>query len=179
MVHHKQIEHHKQLDVFNLHQKEQIDRLIQQQKMQKEKNVNNNLQIEFVLVCFYYNLVDGAPNPLEEYMKDCPTGLYRLFLTNATQTLFNLKSDEDITQEDNIRVIPRQQILDDLSKRNAGSDFHPLKQLIEDFQSDEVSVIYDYDFQYDKNFYICLNNDLKTFMNMVKWLALSLITNQS
>ena len=101
-------------------------------------------------------------------MKDCPTGMYRIFLTNATQTAFNLRSDDDITQEDNIRMIPKQQIVDDILRKNAGSDFHPLKQLIEDYQAEEIAVIYDYEFQFDKNFYICLSDELKSFMNMVK-----------
>ncbi len=107
------------------------------------------------------------PNPLEEYMKDCPPGMYRIFLTNSTQIAFNLKADEDITQEDNTRMIPKQQIMDDITKKNAGSDFHPLKQQIDEYQGEEIPVIYDYEFQYDKNFYICLSNELKSFMSMV------------
>ncbi len=64
-------------------------------------------------------------------------------------------------------MIPKQQIMDDITKKNAGSDFHPLKQQIDEYQGEEIPVIYDYEFQYDKNFYICLSNELKSFMSMV------------
>lgn len=109
---------------------------------------------------------------MDEYTVGCPTGLYRLFLTNATQTLFNLRTDDDVTQEDSIRTIPKQQIIDDISKKMAGSDFHPLKQQIEDYQSDDITIVYDYEFQHDKNFYICLCNELKELINNVIWINL-------
>lgn len=104
-------------------------------------------------------------------MRDCPPGMYRIFLTNATQTAFNLKADDDVTQEDNTRMIPKQQIMDELMKKNAGSDFHPLKQLIEDYQAEEIPIIYDYEFQHDKNFYVCLSDELKSFMSIVSFRA--------
>jgi hypothetical protein len=104
---------------------------------------------------------------LDEYTIGCPAGLYRLFLSGSTQQAFNVRSDEDITQEDNIKSIKRQQVLDDIAKRGAISDFYPLKKLIEDYEEEEILIVYDYEFQYDKNFYLCLDNNLRSIINNV------------
>jgi hypothetical protein len=105
----------------------------------------------------------------DEYTKDCPLGLYRLFLTNNTRQAFNIQIDEDEAQYDNIRKIPKQQIVDEISNRGVGSDFHPIKQYLEGYQDEEVTLIYDTEFQYDKNFYICLSKDLLEFINNVRF----------
>jgi hypothetical protein len=104
---------------------------------------------------------------VDEHTIDCPPGLYRLFISSGMQQAFNIRSDEDITQEDNIRMIAKQPILDDLYKKQAGSDFHALRKQIEEYPDDEILIVYDYEFQYDKNFYLCLNNDLKEIINNV------------
>lgn len=98
---------------------------------------------------------------MDEYTVCCPPGLYRMFFTGATQTAFNVRSEEDITQEDNIKPITKTQILEDIYKRNVGSDFSPLRKLVEEYPEEEILCIYDYDFQFDKNYYVCLDLDLK------------------
>ena len=98
---------------------------------------------------------------MEEFTQCCPPGLYRLFLTGATQTAFNIRSEEDIHQEDNIRTIMKAQILEDIYRKNIGSDFSPVRKQIEEYPEEEILVIYDYDFQFDKNYYLCLDLDLK------------------
>lgn len=50
----------------------------------------------------------------------------------------------------------------------ATSDFYPFKKIIEDFSEDEILVIYDYEFQYDKNFFLCFDLDLKQIILSVK-----------
>lgn len=100
-------------------------------------------------------------NQLSEYTIDCPPGLFRLFLSGGTQAAFDLRSDEDITQEDNIRHVTKQTILDDMINKQALSDFSPLRKQIEDYPEDQIVVVYDYEFQHDKNFYICLSPSLK------------------
>jgi hypothetical protein len=93
--------------------------------------------------------------------------LYRIFLTSSTQQQFNLRTDEDVTQEDNIRKIPKVLILEDIKTKLATSDFYPLKQLIEEYPDEDILLIYDYEFQHDKNFYICLSISLKDIINDV------------
>lgn len=104
---------------------------------------------------------------MDEYTVDCPPGLYRLFITRQTQQIFNLKTEEDVTQEDNIKSVKKQSILDDIANRHALSDFSPLKKQIEDYPDEDIYVIYDYEFQHDKNFYLCLDTDLKEFIENV------------
>lgn len=81
--------------------------------------------------------------------------------------MFNLKADEDVTQEDNIRSVKKQLILDDIQTRHSVSDFSPLKKQIEEYPEDEILLIYDYEFQHDKNFFICLDTSLKEIINNV------------
>lgn len=106
-------------------------------------------------------------NPMDEYTKGCPPGLYRIYLTPSSQQAYNLRMDEDVTQEDNIRTIQKQQIIDDIGKREAGSDFHPIKQFLESYPEEDVRIIYDYEFTYDKNFFICLSKELREIIDNV------------
>jgi hypothetical protein len=94
-------------------------------------------------------------------------------LSGNTQTAFNVRSEEDITQEDNVKTINKQQVLDDIYKKQVGSDFHPLRKYIEEYPEEEILIVYDYEFQYDKNFYLCLNTDLKAIINSVSSLFFS------
>jgi hypothetical protein len=102
-----------------------------------------------------------------EYTQNCPPGLYRLFVSSPTQIKFNLRTDEDVTQEDPIRMVAKQALLDDITAKMAISDFSPLKKLIEEYPEDEILFLYDYDFNYDKNFYLCLTTDLKAIIDNV------------
>jgi hypothetical protein len=107
-------------------------------------------------------------NAFDEYTLDCPTGLYRLFLSRATQQTLNLKADEDVTQEDNVRSVRKQLLLDDIAHKHATSDFYPFKKLIDEYPDEEICFAYDHEFQHDKNFYICLDTNLKEIINNVR-----------
>lgn len=112
------------------------------------------------------SLKDKANEPaVDEHTIDCPPGLYRIFISGKMQQALNIRSEEDVTQEDNVRTIQRQLLLDDIYLKQAGSEFSALRKQIEEYSEEEVLVVYDYDFQYDKNFYLCLNNDLKEIIN--------------
>ena len=56
---------------------------------------------------------------LDEYTIGCPPGLYRLFISSSAQTLLSIRADEDITQEDNIKQVAKQLLLDDINKKMA------------------------------------------------------------
>lgn len=111
-----------------------------------------------------------ADQSLDEYTIGCPPGLYRLFISSSAQTLLNIRADEDITQEDNIKTVPKQSLLDEINKKMATSDFYPFRRLIEEYPEDDITVVYDYEFQYDKNFFLCLDLDLKHIINNVNFL---------
>jgi hypothetical protein len=83
------------------------------------------------------------------------------------QKELNIRSDEDVTQEDNIRTISKQAMLDDIYKKQVASDFAPVRKQLEEYPEEDVLIVYDYDFQYDKNFYVCLNNELREIINNV------------
>jgi hypothetical protein len=111
---------------------------------------------------------------MEELSRECPPGLYRIFLTSTTQQQFNLRADEDVHQDDTIRYIPKQAVMDDIKQKLAVSDFYPYKSLIEEYNEDDILLIYDYEFQYDKNFYICLSSTLRENINNVSLIGFHL-----
>jgi hypothetical protein len=64
-------------------------------------------------------------------------------------------------------MVSKQAILDDMAAKLAISDFSPLKKLIEEYPEDEILFLYDYDFNYDKNFYLCLSIETKQIIDNV------------
>ncbi|KAI9089425.1 WD40-repeat-containing domain protein [Phlyctochytrium arcticum] len=85
-----------------------------------------------------------------------PPGILPLFLTSMTQDLFKIRSGEDVTAEKPIKLIPKTDLMADLTARLAIGDFYPAKQAIMDFPGDEILVHYDADFKYGQNFYLCI-----------------------
>lgn len=57
-----------------------------------------------------------------------PEGVVPLFLSSKTQEIFHCRCDEDVTEENPIKIITKQEILDDMRNRAAVCDFHPIKQ---------------------------------------------------
>lgn len=88
-------------------------------------------------------------------------GCFPLFMTSKTQEIFHCLCDQDVTEENPFKIITKQEILDDLHKRAAVCDFHPFKQQIIDYAFDEILVVYDYEFKWGQNFFICLNEESK------------------
>ena len=62
---------------------------------------------------------DG-PAPLQE-------GLRPLFISQQSQEIFGCRVDQDVTEENPYKLIPKQDILDDFKNRAAVCDFHPVK----------------------------------------------------
>lgn len=57
-----------------------------------------------------------------------PEGVVPIFLSSKTQEIFHCRCDEDVTEENPIKIITKQEILDDMRNRAAVCDFHPIKQ---------------------------------------------------
>lgn len=51
-------------------------------------------------------------------------------MTSKTQEIFHCVCDVDVTEENPIKIITRQEIMDDMFNRAAVSDFSPFKQQI-------------------------------------------------
>jgi len=59
-----------------------------------------------------------------------PEGVVPLFLSSKTQELFGVHTDIDVTAESPMKIISKEQVLQDLYNRAAISDFHPVKPLM-------------------------------------------------
>ena len=127
--------------------------------------MNLNLYINFQQLLKLNQIYQHhGPESMDEYTIGCPPGLYRLFISTSAQQALNIRSDEDITQEDNIKPVAKQLLLDDITKKMATSDFYPFRKHIEEYPEEEIIIIYDYEFQYDKNFFLCFDLDLKSII---------------
>ncbi|XP_048670947.1 dynein axonemal intermediate chain 3 isoform X1 [Marmota marmota marmota] len=80
--------------------------------------------------------------------------IYPIVLTTKTQEIFNCRIDEDITDEVPYKLIKKEDIFEDLHNRDAVSDFHPVKKIVQAYPGDELLLVYDKDFKYGLNFYL-------------------------
>jgi WD40 repeat protein len=90
-----------------------------------------------------------------------PDGVVPVFLSTATQQIFNVIGDTDVTSDNPYKLIQKDQLLQDIQLRAAVSDFQPLKQKILIYPSDELLLVYDYEFKYEQNFYLCVTEEAK------------------
>ena len=73
---------------------------------------------------------DTANAGEEEGEEEIPSDILPLFFTSKTQEIFGCKGDQDVTEENPCKVIPKGTILQDFKDRAAVSDFHPAKQIV-------------------------------------------------
>lgn len=66
----------------------------------------------------------------EEGEEEIPSDIMPLFFTSKTQEIFGCKGDEDVTEENPHKLIPKEAIIQDFKDRAAVSDFHPVKQIV-------------------------------------------------
>lgn len=92
---------------------------------------------------------------------ETPADILPLFFTSKTQEIFGCKGDEDVTEENPHKLIPKEAILQDFKDRAAVSDFHPAKQIVLNYPADELLVVYDPVFKYGQNFYLALTEEAK------------------
>jgi len=59
-----------------------------------------------------------------------PDGVVPLFLSSKTQELFGVHADIDVTAENPMKIVSKEQVLQDLYNRAAISDFHAVKPLM-------------------------------------------------
>jgi len=103
--------------------------------------------------------VENTENAEETNAHKAPEGIYPLFLTDMTQTLFKIKGGDDVTKENPVKLIPKVDIQSDLIARAAISDFSVIKQEILDSQLDEILVSYDPTYYYGQNYFVCLTKE--------------------
>ena len=66
----------------------------------------------------------------EDGEEENPEDILPLFFTGKTQEIFGCKGDEDVTEENPYKLIPKEAILQDFKDRAAVSDFHPAKKVV-------------------------------------------------
>lgn len=90
-----------------------------------------------------------------------PEDIFPIVLTSATQELFDCVADEDVTGDSPYKLLKKDDILQDIKKRAAVSDFSPVKKTILDYPEDELLLVYDSDFTYGQGFYLVLTPETK------------------
>ena len=70
-----------------------------------------------------------------------PEYVFPLFLTSKTQEIFSCKVDKDVTAENPLQLIKKEDIFLDFKERAAISDFHPAKSIIQVFILDRCKIV--------------------------------------
>ncbi|KAG5448486.1 WD repeat-containing protein 63 [Clonorchis sinensis] len=102
------------------------------------------------------------PDILDLFAKDeLMEGCIPLFLSKATQQVFNIVADENVTKLKPSALIPKSDILKDIQLRASVSDFSVHKTIINDYNGLEILVIYDADMKFGENFVLVTNEEAK------------------
>ncbi|XP_030851872.1 WD repeat-containing protein 63 isoform X1 [Strongylocentrotus purpuratus] len=96
---------------------------------------------------------------------ELPPKVVPLFMAGKTQELFKCVCGEDVTDENPIKLISKEDIIQDMKTRAAVSDFSPLKQAILNYDGEEIMVVFDAEFKYGENFIIALTEEAKEKLN--------------
>jgi len=65
---------------------------------------------------------------------DLPPNIHSIFISSATQQLLKLAVDEDVTQENNSKMIEKEILLNDIQTNGQGSNFYEFQQQIQVFR---------------------------------------------
>ncbi|NXX14189.1 WDR63 protein, partial [Podargus strigoides] len=87
--------------------------------------------------------------------------IFPLVFTTKTQEIFNCRVDEDVTEENCFKLIKKDEIIQDLKKRAAVSDFRPVKKVVLEYPGEELLVVFDAKLQYGQNFYLVASEEAK------------------
>lgn len=105
-----------------------------------------------------------APKEKEEKApteESVPNDIKPLFVATQGQQIFGCVADEDVTSDNPYKLIPKEQILQDFLNRAGVSDFKEAKSVINNYPGEELLLVYDYEFKYGQNFYLCLTEEAK------------------
>lgn len=92
---------------------------------------------------------------------ELPPGAESLFLASKTQELFQLGEAAISTEHTLVKIRAKQDILADILKRAAVSDFSPIKKKIQEYPEDNLILIADADYKFGENFIILLTTEAK------------------
>ncbi|XP_063681640.1 dynein axonemal intermediate chain 3-like [Bolinopsis microptera] len=87
---------------------------------------------------------------------ELPPYMKPLFMSGGSQKIFDCVCDEQVTEENPHILISKAKIMEDFKMRAAVCDFHPIKKQITSYPGEEILIVYDPDYKYGENFYVCL-----------------------
>ncbi|XP_043985899.1 dynein axonemal intermediate chain 3 isoform X2 [Gambusia affinis] len=90
-----------------------------------------------------------------------PEDIFPLVLTSATQELFNCRIDEDVTEKNPFKLLKKDDIVGDMKKRAAISDFSPVKHKVLEYPEEEMLLVFDFNLTYGQCFYLVLKPESK------------------
>ncbi|UJR25204.1 hypothetical protein I4U23_006556 [Adineta vaga] len=93
-----------------------------------------------------------------------PPNMHSIFISSATQQALQLSVDEDVTQDNNWKLIDKEILLKDIETLGQGSNFYEFQQQIQNYPENEIAIVYDYDYFYSQNFLICFDSLLKNYI---------------
>jgi len=128
----------------------------------------------------------------EEKESSVPDDIKPLFVATQGQQIFGCVADEDVTADDPYKLIPKEQILQDFLNRAGVSDFKEAKSAInvcnfyvcalcmcdyfyfaiQAYPGEELLLVYDYEFKYGQNFYLCLTEEAKERILHVRYFTI-------
>uniref|UniRef100_A0A8C4R1F7 WD repeat domain 63 n=1 Tax=Eptatretus burgeri TaxID=7764 RepID=A0A8C4R1F7_EPTBU len=86
---------------------------------------------------------------------------FPVFLTTKTQELLHCCVGEDVSAENPLKLLQKDDIISDMKTRAGVSDFHPAKHIILDYPEEELLLVYDNNFQYGQNFFLVTTQEAK------------------
>eukprot|EP00158_Paraphelidium_tribonemae_P004855 Partr_v1_DN27008_c0_g1_i1_m28826 putative NA len=89
-----------------------------------------------------------------------PQGIVPIFLTAASCAIFQCKPEIDVTQALPFVWIGIDKVVEDVATRRVISDFQPVKEMLVKSGIDKVLLIYDFEWKYGQNFYICMDQEM-------------------
>ncbi|CAF0933439.1 unnamed protein product [Adineta ricciae] len=93
-----------------------------------------------------------------------PSNIHSIFISSATQQALQICVDEDVTQDNNWKLVDKEVLLKDIETLGQGSNFYEFQQQIQDYPDNQIALIYDYDYFYSQNFLICFDPLLKSYI---------------
>ena len=89
------------------------------------------------------------------------TGMTPIFLSGATQGIFECVADVNVTAAAPMKLIKKDAIMDDIKKRAAVSDFKPYIESFQNYSGQEILFVYDAEFEFGQNFTYAPTEEVK------------------
>ena len=98
-----------------------------------------------------------------------PDGILPLFLRGATCEKYGFKTGEGVMDLVNYKLIPKEDLMKEITGLGVMSDFEPAKKCLDSYQGEEVLITIDKEQKYGEVFLLCYTEQAKEdFMSSIK-----------